>query len=67
MKVKNKPIINQTEDYQAQLIKLQEEYDKLMDDYSKLKIEYDKVCDENYKLKNGEILIELQKIILEMK
>ena len=61
MKVKNKPIINQTEDYQAQLIKLQEEYDKLMDDYSKLKIEYDKVCDENYKLKNGEILIELQK------
>ena len=28
MKVKNKPIINQTQDYQSQLIKLQEEYDK---------------------------------------
>ena len=32
MKVKNKPIINQTVDYQAQLIKLQEDYDKLNDD-----------------------------------
>ena len=65
MKVKNKPIINQTEDYQAQLIKLQEEYDKLMDDYSKLKIEYDKVCDENYKLKKGESLIESQRISIQ--
>ena len=61
MKVKNKPIINQSEDYQIQLIKLQEEYDKLTDDYSKLKINYDNVCDENYKLKNGEILVNLQK------
>ena len=65
MKVKNKPIINQIEDYQAQLIKLQEEYDKLMDDYSKLKIEYDKVCDENYKLKKGESLIESQRISIQ--
>ena len=61
MKVKNKPIINQTVDYQAQLIKLQEDYDKLNDDYSKLKIEYDIVCEENEKLKNNDNLIEVKK------
>ncbi len=61
MKVKNKPIINQTEDYQIQLIKLQEEYDKLNDNYIKLKIEYDKVCEENEKLKSGENIIEVKK------
>ena len=67
MKVKNKPIINRTEDYQAQLIKLQEQYDKLTDEYSKLKIEYDKVVEENQKLKNGETFINLQRQSIERK
>ena len=67
MKVKNKPIINRTEDYQAQLIKLQEQYDKLTDEYSKLKIEYDKVVEENQKLKNGETFINLQRQSIEHK
>ena len=67
MKVKNKPIINRTEDYQAQLFKLQEEYDKLTDEYSKLKIEYDKVVEENQKLKNGETFINLQRQSIERK
>ena len=62
MKVTNKPQVNKTEDYQAQCFKLQEDYDKLMSLYSKLKIEYEKVCTENNKLKNGEILVELQKM-----
>ena len=61
MKVKNKPIINQTQDYQSQLIKLQEEYDKLMEDYTKLKIAYDNIYEEYEKIKNGEKLIELQR------
>ncbi len=61
MKVKNKPIINQTQDYQSQLIKLQEEYDKLMEDYTKLKIAYDNIYEEYKKIKNGEKLIELQR------
>ena len=60
MKVQNKPIINRTKDYQSICFKLQEEYDKLMDEYSKLRIEYDKVCDENEKLKNGETFLNLQ-------
>ena len=62
MKVTNKPQVNKTEDYQAQCFKLQEDYDKLMSLYSKLKIEYEKVCNENNKLKNGDILVELQKM-----
>ena len=61
MKVQNKPMINRAQDYQAMCFKLQEEYDKLMDDYSKLRIEYDKVCDENERLKSGEIFLDMQK------
>ena len=61
MKVQNKPTINKTEDYQAMCFKLQEEYDKLMEQYSKLRIEYDKVCDENEKLKSGEMFLNMQK------
>ena len=61
MKVQNKPIINRAQDYQAMCFKLQEEYDKLMEQYSKLRIEYDKVCDENEKLKNGEMFLNMQK------
>ena len=61
MKVQNKPIINRAEDFQAIYYKLQEEYDKLMEQYSKLRIEYDKVCDENEKLKSGEMFLNLQK------
>ena len=64
MKVKNKPQVNKTEDYQAQCFKLQEDYDKLMEKFTKLKIDYDKVCDENNKLKNGETFVELQRLSL---
>ena len=61
MKVQNKPVINRAQDYQAMCFKLQEEYDKLMEQYSKLRIEYDKVCDENEKLKSGEMFLNMQK------
>ena len=63
MKVKNKPIINKSVDYQALCIKLQEDLDKLNDDYTDLKMAYDKLAEENEKLKNGEVLVELQKKI----
>ena len=46
MKVQNKPIINKSVDYQALSIKLQEDLDKLNDQYTLLKIDYDKVCEE---------------------
>ena len=61
MKVQNKPVINRTQDYQAMCYKLQEDYDKLMEENSKLNIEYNKVCDENEKLKSGEIFLNMQK------
>ena len=61
MKVQNKPIINKSVDYQALCIKLQEDFDKLTDQYTSLKIEYDKVCEENNQLKNGEKFVELQR------
>ena len=60
MKVQNKPMINRTQDYQALCFKLQEEYDKLMEENTKLNIEYNKVCDENEKLKNGETYLNMQ-------
>ena len=43
MKVQNKPIINKSVDYQALCIKLQEDLDKLNDEYTELKINYDKL------------------------
>ena len=51
MKVQNKPIINRSVDYQALCIKLQEDLDKLNDDYTALKISYDKLEEiyEKYK------------------
>ena len=61
MKVQNKPVINKTQDYQAICYKLQEEYDKLMEQNTKLNIEYNKVCDENEKLKSGETYLNMQK------
>ena len=61
MKVQNKPIINKSVDYQALCIKLQEDYDKLTDEYTNLKIEYDKVCIELKKYKDGEVFVELQR------
>ena len=61
MKVKNKPIINKSVDYQALCIKLQEDLDKLNDEYSELKMAYDKLSSDYEKLKNGETLVELQK------
>ena len=61
MKVQNKPVINRTQDYQALCYKLQEDYDKLMEQNTKLNIEYNKVCDENEKLKSGEIFLNMQK------
>ena len=61
MKVQNKPTINKTEDYQAQLIKLQEDFDKLQEKYSKLKIDYENILEENQKFKNGETYIDLQR------
>ena len=47
MKVQNKPIINRSVDYQALCIKLQEDLDKLNDEYTELKINYDKL-EEKY-------------------
>ena len=61
MKVKNKPIINKSVDYQALCIKLQEDLDKLNDEYSELKMAYDKMAAEYEKLKSGETFLELQK------
>ena len=61
MKVQNKPIINKSVDYQALCIKLQEDLDKLNDEYTELKINYDKLEEKYEKLKNGETLIEIQK------
>lgn len=61
MKVQNKPIINKSVDYQALCIKLQEDLDKLNDQYAELKIKYDKVVEENAKLKGGEIFVEMQR------
>ena len=52
MKVQNKPVINKTEDYQALFYKLQEDYDKLLEEKTNLTIEYNKVCDENDKFKS---------------
>jgi len=60
MKVQNKPIINKTIDYKTLSIKLQEDLDKLNDEYTKLKIKYDllvedssasKKCDEQVKVR----------------
>ena len=61
MKVQNKPIINKSVDYQALCIKLQEDLDKLTDEFSALKIEYDKLNDKYEKLKNGETKLEDQR------
>ena len=61
MKVQNKPIINKSVDYQALCIKLQEDLDKLNDEYTELKIKYDKLEEKYEKIKNGEMLIEIQK------
>jgi hypothetical protein len=61
MKVKNKPIVNRSVDYQALCIKLQEDLDKLNDEYTELKMSYDKLSSDYEKLKNGEVLVELQK------
>ena len=63
MKVKNKPIINKSVDYQALCIKLQEDLDKLNDEYTELKMAYDKLSTDYEKIKNGEVLVELQKKI----
>ena len=67
MKVKNKPMINKSEDYQFQLIKLQEEYDKLQEKYTQLKIDYENILEENQKFKNGEVYIDLQRKSLDDK
>ena len=47
MKEKKKIKINKSEDYQSQLIKLQEEYDKLQEKYIQLKIDYENILEEN--------------------
>ena len=67
MKVQNKPMINKSEDYQSQLIKLQEEYDKLQEKYTQLKIDYENILEENQKFKNGEVYIDLQRKNLDAK
>jgi len=47
MKVQNKPIINKTIDFEALCIKLQEDLDKLNDEYTLLKVDYDKLYQES--------------------
>ena len=65
MKVKNKPMINKSEDYQFQLIKLQEEYDKLQEKYTQLKIDYENSLEENQNLKMEKfILIYKEKVLM---
>lgn len=61
MKVQNKPIINKTVDYQALCIKLQEDLDKLNDEHALLKVEYDKIVQENKKIKNSEVYLDMQR------
>ena len=56
MKVKNKPKININNDYNNDIILLQEEYAKLQQKYLELKNKYEIVCEENEKLKNGQFL-----------
>ena len=63
MKVQNKPTINKSVDYQALCQKLQEELDKVNDDYAKLKMEYEKVVTELERIKKGEKYLEIQKSI----
>jgi kinesin family protein 5 len=62
MKVQNKPTINKTVDYQALSIKLQEDLDKLNDEYLKLKIDYDNMSDEFNKYKSAENFMEISKM-----
>ena len=61
MKVQNKPQVNKSVDYQALCIKLQEDLDKLNDEYSKLKIGNDKLIAEYSRLKNGDMFVEMQR------
>jgi chromosome segregation ATPase len=61
MKIQNKPIINKTIDFMKLANKLQNELDKLNDQYTQLKMNYDTVLNENRRIKNGEIYIELQR------
>jgi kinesin family protein 5 len=63
MKVQNKPTINKTVDFQTLSIKLQEDLDKLNDEYLKLKIDYDQIISENNKFKNAENFLELSKFV----
>lgn len=52
IKVKNIPKINKVENYQKIVIKLREDYDKLMEKYTNLNINYEKVCEENEEYKS---------------
>lgn len=61
MKVQNKPMVNKTIDYRALANKLQNDLDKLNDQYANLKLSYDEIDEENTKLKNGELYVEMQK------
>ena len=40
---------------------LQNDLDKLNDQYANLKLSYDEIDEENTKLKNGELYVEMQK------
>ena len=61
MKVQNKPMINKSIDYRALANKLQNDLDRLNDQYTHLKLAYDEIDEENSKLKNGELYVEMQK------
>ena len=61
MKVQNRPLINTTIDYHALANKLQNDLDKLTDQYSQLKLEHEKVVSENERIKSGEEYLEMQK------
>jgi hypothetical protein len=62
MKVKNRPTINKTVDYQALSIKLQEDLDKLNDEYLKLKVEHDNMSEDFNKYKSAENFMEISKM-----
>lgn len=52
MSVQNRPVVNKTNNVQAQDEIFQDEYNKLIEKYKKLKVKYEKVVDENEQLKS---------------
>ena len=61
MKVQNKPMINKSIDYRALANKLQNDLDRLNDQYTHLKLAYDEIDEENSKLKKESCMLKCRK------